>query len=437
MGPALSRSKLTTIPLDQIICLDLLELSFEYLPHSDLLQQRLTCGLFLQAWVSCMNTQPRLLKVSQLGCRMIHQDPFALSSWYIPLSSGYNYNLTNVLGIQWTVETLRFQNVALERVIQKHWPNLRRLWICSYEFSKVSHTLLTGLLSLTLENCTDDKATGRLSHLTNLRKLQFVNSTMTEKTTQEIAQLTCLSTLDVSGCFLHPDAVRPLIHCHKLVTLNIARNDVGNVGARAIANLSYLTVLDMKDNEISAEGVHEIAQLSNLTKLSLAGNRIGDRGLEELAALTQLTSLNVGKCAIGEGIYTLQSLTRLTDLNIGVNNLEIGGARTLASLTTLTILDISCNNLCQDGAELIAQCLTNLIRLDISMNQIGGLGAQAVSQNLTKLMDLSLCYNQLENADGTTLTHLVKLRTLKIKKGNYLTASWIKALSKFMQRPVE
>ena len=115
----------------------------------------------------------------------------------------------------------------------------------------------------------------------------------------------------------------------------------------------------------------------------------------------------------------------------------MGGARALGSLTTLTILDISCNNLRKDGALLLAQHMPNLIRLDVSMNQIGSLGAQAIAENLTKLMDLSLCYNQLENTDVNTLNHLMKLRKLKIKKGNYLTASRIKALSQFTKLPVE
>jgi hypothetical protein len=113
MGPALCRPTQPKIPLDQIVCLDLLERSFEYLPHSDLLQHRLTCGLFLQTWVNCMNIQPRWVKVSQRGFNMIQQDRFALSSWYIPLSNGFNYNFTNVL-------SLRFPNVALlESIIPK------------------------------------------------------------------------------------------------------------------------------------------------------------------------------------------------------------------------------------------------------------------------------------------------------------------------------
>ena len=86
-----------------------------------------------------------------------------------------------------------------------------------------------------------------------------------------------------------PALFTSLLH---LQSLHLDQNHLGNLPAE-IAALTRLTSLDLSGNDIGDDGAQALAALTGLTALGLWHNRIGDDGARALAALTGLLPQSV------------------------------------------------------------------------------------------------------------------------------------------------
>src|SRR5215467_100323 len=132
-------------------------------------------------------------------------------------------------------------------------------------------------------------------------------------------------------------------------SLDLALNRLRDL-PRSIADLTALTSLDLSFNGIGAEGVQALKGLVNLTSLDLRWNDIGDEGAQALKGLVNLTSLDLTRNNIGdEGAQALKGLVNLTSLNLadndigldlGWNDIGDGGVQALKGLVNLTSLNL-------------------------------------------------------------------------------------------------
>jgi hypothetical protein len=80
-------------------------------------------------------------------------------------------------------------------------------------------------------------------------------------------------------------------------------------GVKELAALTNLTTLDLSGTRVADEGVKALTALTNLTELNLFATKVTDAGLKHLAALKKLTVLNVygaSSRVTDEGVKELQ-----------------------------------------------------------------------------------------------------------------------------------
>lgn len=213
-----------------------------------------------------------------------------------------------------------------------------------------------------------DRLVNFLKNNTNITRLILRCSKINYEVIKELAQLSHLTSLDLSCC------------C------------IGTEGAKILAsgNLINLTSLDLGGNEIGDEGVEALASgnLTSLTELKLYDNKIGDRGAKALASgnLTNLTLLSLGWNEIsdkGAEVLASGNLTNLITLKVYDNSINYRGAQTLASgnLIRLTSLIF---NYCSIDSTLPENVLPSL-RSRCNKRKIGGEQGSKLSEAQTSL----------------------------------------------------
>ena len=245
---------------------------------------------------------------------------------------------------------------------------------------------------------------------------------------EEIAALTCLTSLDLGGNQIEADGARVIAALTGLTSLDLQYNQVGDDGARAIAALTSLTSLNLTDNQIGADGARAIAALTSLTSLNLMGNQIGIEGARAIAALTCLASLDLCYNQLGdEGVRAIAVLTGLTNLNLIDNDIGPNGAQIIATLPVLTSLSLGRNRLGADGADALAAA-KRLESLRLWDNEIGDAGAKAISRTHT-LKSLNLKRNEIGSDGARAIADLTGLISLDLD-GNQVGDDGARALAR-------
>jgi len=188
-----------------------------------------------------------------------------------------------------------------------------------------------------------------------------------------------------------------------LKSLNLARNQIGEIGIREIVKslnescALQLIFLNFSYNPIGEAGIKaivEILKVSPLQSLCLDGNNIGNAGVEAIAAVLEtnqtLTSLFLKKNKIGDS--GIQTMMRAFQKNGALK---------------LSFLDLSDNQFGNIGVKSVAALLEvndTLISLNMSHNRIGNLGMMAIKKAFQKNGDLKLSifdlsYNEIRDFD--------------------------------------
>jgi hypothetical protein len=218
----------------------------------------------------------------------------------------------------------------------------------------------------------------------------------TEISPQDLATLPVryplLRELKLIDCHIsadHHESLAGLTALTRLTSLNLAGNDIGDVGTRALTALTGLASLELRFNRIGADGAQALTRLTGLTFLSLCSNYISIDGARALTALTGLTSLSLRNNKIGVGgVRALVPLTGLISLNLFDNNIGDYDAQALAALTGLTSLNLSDNRIGNVGVRALLQH-PRLVDLSCRMNHIDASFVQTLKQHVKTNLQLA------------------------------------------------
>ncbi|WP_265030985.1 MULTISPECIES: hypothetical protein [unclassified Wolbachia] len=171
-----------------------------------------------------------------------------------------------------------------------------------------------------------DRLVNFLKSNTNITRLILRCSKINYEVIKELAQLSHLTSLDLSCSYVVTEYVKILASGNliNLTSLDLGGNGIGDEDVEALTsgNLTSLTELKLYDNKIGDRGAKALASgnLQKLTLLSLGWNEISNEGAEALAAsenLKNLITLKVYDNSINyRDVQTLASgnLVRLTSL---------------------------------------------------------------------------------------------------------------------------
>lgn len=153
----------------------------------------------------------------------------------------------------------------------------------------------------------------------------------------------------------------------RFIDINLAENNIGDVGANALSRLET-TYLNLNNNHISARGAQALAKNDTVRTLQLNNNEIGDTGIASFSNNRTLTYLYVDHNHITASGVKRLTQTKLHDLHINDNEVGDEGMAALNKLY-LEFIYIRNNNL-HDAAvkPFINFCALRLI--DISNNHI-------------------------------------------------------------------
>lgn len=193
-----------------------------------------------------------------------------------------------------------------------------------------------------------------MSTMANLRHLDLSGCVLGDCGMRELAKLTLLESLDLTGCRLVSDAgVREVASLTSLVELKLSRCGlVADTGVRTLTkSLPSLRVLDLSYCPlISDHGVGELV-LPELRQLDLSGCKsMTDVGFKKLVLFTSLQKLKLRSCAItDDAVAELATITTLRELDLSYcQSISTNGVQKLSKLE-LSHLGLSgCKQLHED-----------------------------------------------------------------------------------------
>ena len=155
-----------------------------------------------------------------------------------------------------------------------------------------------------------------------VRKLVLANLGLTGPIPTDIASLTKLEALDLSG------------------------NHLTGPIPRELDELAMLKVLDLSHNDLRGRITHDLVELVNLQELDLSHNGLTGRILHNLGRLTTLKELDLSNNGLNGPIPAgLGGLAMLESLDLSANDLSGSIPQELGKLTALKSLRLHDNNL--------------------------------------------------------------------------------------------
>ncbi|MGM9603641.1 MAG: leucine-rich repeat domain-containing protein [Faecousia sp.] len=217
-----------------------------------------------------------------------------------------------------------------------------------------------------------------LSKLTHLESLTIQN--LPNGSLADLASLTELKSLDLSGCRFSPSELRvleKLPNLQKLVLSNCALSTIAD-----LENLTSLTYLDISNNTI--RNLEPLTGMTNMRELYLQLNAI--TSLEALTSMYDLEKLNISF----NSVSSLVPLGLCGKLNwLDASNNTISSVNGIANLQLLTTLSLDYNQLSDVSA--LGACI-QLKELSFTNNSIYDISTLA---SLTNLEIFDFSYNNV------------------------------------------
>jgi internalin A len=228
----------------------------------------------------------------------------------------------------------------------------------------------------------------------------------------ELAGLTSLQTLNLTGCEQLSGNLSPLASLTSLQLLNLVACQQLSGDLRPLAGLTSLQSLNLRWCGQLSGDLTPLARLTSLQSLDLSScDQLSD--LTPLARLTSLQSLDLGYCKQLSGdLSPLARLTSLQSLDLSSCD-QLSDLSPLAGLTSLRLLDLShCKQLGGDLSPL-ASLASSLWSLHLSgCEKLSGDLSQLA--RLTSLQSLHLSGCEKLSGDLSPLAHLNSLQSLYV-----------------------
>ncbi len=153
---------------------------------------------------------------------------------------------------------------------------------------------------------TTDATIEQAGHLTQLRRLMLIKSSVSDASLSHLKGLTKLHYLELCG------------------------TRITDAGLSNLTGMSNLTQLILPLNQISNAGLWHLKGLTDLTELNLWRTQVSDAGMTHLKGLTNLSSLEVGHTQVSDaGLVDLKGLTKLSYLGLGGTRVTAAGVHDL------------------------------------------------------------------------------------------------------------
>ena len=302
---------------------------------------------------------------------------------------------------------------------------------------ELEHSLnIRGLECALLSNHTVPTQCKIMQHLSNtLQHLDHYSGNRSESSSQLLRESikACKSLRSVKLCHgMHATCVLDALNCcTDLHTLQL-RFSSGSDIAPLFSNFkSWLNLhtLDLSDNGFGSKCAQRLGKVlvhcKNLRCLNLAVNNIGDIGAVAIADglkdHTRLVDLDLGYNKItSEGIAALATVFRsnhLHHLNLRECNLSSEGATALVDSLcggSLQTLDLGYNILGMEGTVALCGGLKNytqLVKLEITYNYIGSVGLASLAMALKhcpNLQELDIEYNDIKSDGVSAILDIMK-----------------------------
>ncbi|MEM9381104.1 MAG: hypothetical protein AAGB93_14225 [Planctomycetota bacterium] len=265
----------------------------------------------------------------------------------------------------------------------------------------------------------------RIARSESLRELRLYGEGLSPKMLTEVASMTRLERLDVSGFGrLNDRALQIVAPMAALTHLNLSGTGVTDRGMRLLAKLRNITYLDISGTAVTDAGLKPLGEMiwndegaelalepaTRIAYLDISDTAIGDRGLEHLRLLalehldvsgTQVTnrsddefagwklkSLDISGDSAITDLAFLKSMPELERLNLSGRPRLMSQLNKLEDHPSLEVLDISATDF-KDFATMKLMTLKNLRRLNAAGTQVTLESLVSVAQK-TKLEYLNL-----------------------------------------------
>ena len=294
------------------------------------------------------------------------------------------------------------------------------------------------------------------SGLTMLDRLSVTYSKISDSSLFNIAKLTQISYLDLSGSHFYGYVDKWSEHISKLTNLthlNLACTGLVDDDMVNISKIAGLVMLDISRGDISYRGFSFLSCLKNLTHLEANGTFVGEDACLHMRDMSSLKILSLEFSLIGDEVcHALSHLSGLRRLNVSNNNVVGKNFSHLCSMSNLDSLGVMGCSIDSESAKQIER-LENLRHLEISIDDkrkafLSGkrLETLCISKglynevsvsfesiqgfyNMDRLTSLSLKENRMTCAHAKELSRLTQLTKLDVSN-NLLGAEGARQISK-------
>ncbi|KAH8384769.1 hypothetical protein KR093_007889 [Drosophila rubida] len=249
-----------------------------------------------------------------------------------------------------------------------------------------------------------------------VQTLHLAGNKLNDSTVLAIRNLTELLKLTLKRNQL--DVMPMFVGLVSLRQLNLAHNRIQRISSQALALLPKLKSLDLSKNQLHSVEANMFVRPNRLAHLILNANEIGSVDEHAFAMLGNLTDLELSNNRLSSlPVGVFKNLTRLKKLSLNYNQLEIHWS-TFRGLLSLQKLQLKANNIrkMQDG---IFHVMRNIESIELDHNGISSLSRQGLF-NLTKLHHLSLSNNSITHIELDTWEFTQSLESLDLSH-NYIS----------------
>ena len=240
-----------------------------------------------------------------------------------------------------------------------------------------------------------------ISHLTGLRELNLRGASVNSQGLRFITEMQQLEEL-YAPKFVYEDGMKELVKLSNLERLYFTGSRISDEDIKYLKELKLLQELDLNSTYVTDEGLKYLADCPNLYYLHISGN-FTDEGLKNLTGLVALKIIrahsNDNKIS-DEGLrYVSQIKTLERFFAHWMENITDKGVEYLVELPRLKMLDIASSKLTERGYEALGK-IKSLEYLNVPSVGI----TDSCVQHLSKLMNLRNL-----NASGASKTPLSDL----------------------------